>query len=103
MCATQCLPGTQFTCFTGPKVQILTAEELRASLSAWSAHIAGDTLIKYLPVALTVESPAGREDAFKWAADYLSARNKSEVCAASNVSKACSKVSKQGQERGMLS
>jgi hypothetical protein len=73
------------------------------SLSAWSAHIAGDTLIKYLPVALTVESPAGREDAFKWAADYLSARDKSEVCAASKVSKGCSKVSNAGQELGMLS
>jgi cytoskeleton-associated protein 5 len=47
-------------------------------LAVWARHISSETVIKYLPIALTVESPAGREDAFKWAADYLAARDKSE-------------------------
>lgn len=48
-------------------------------LSCWSKHITTETCIKYLPVALCVESPAGREDAFKWAADFLSTRDKSDL------------------------
>jgi len=48
-------------------------------LSVWSKHATPETIIKYLPVALCVESPAGREDSFKWAADFLSARDKSDV------------------------
>jgi hypothetical protein len=48
-------------------------------LAAWARHISSETVIKYLPIALSVESPAGREDAFKWAADYLAARKSEPV------------------------
>ena len=49
-----------------------------ACLSSWSKHITSETMIKYLPIALSVESPAGREDSFKFAADYLEASTKSD-------------------------
>ena len=48
-------------------------------LTVWARHMSSETAIKYLPIALSVESPAGREDAFKWAADYLAARDKSDT------------------------
>jgi hypothetical protein len=43
-----------------------------ASLQEWADKVCSpETITKYLPLALSVESPAGREDAVKWAAVYL--------------------------------
>lgn len=43
-----------------------------ASLQQWADKVCSpETITKYLPLALSVESPAGREDAVKWAAGYI--------------------------------
>lgn len=41
-------------------------------LTAWGERISPEVLLRHLPLAVSVDSPAGREDAVKWAAEYLS-------------------------------
>jgi hypothetical protein len=43
-----------------------------ACLSVWAERISAETVVKHLPIAITVDAPAGREDAVKWGAEYLS-------------------------------
>ncbi len=43
-----------------------------ACLTTWAERISADTVVRHLPVAINVDAPAGREDAVKWAAEYLS-------------------------------
>lgn len=42
-----------------------------SALQAWADVCSPDTIVKYLPIALAVDAPAGREDAVRWAATFL--------------------------------
>ena len=54
-------------------------DALMACLQCWAKNVASETMIKHLPVALSVELPAGREAALAFATEYLATRSACNV------------------------
>ena len=54
-------------------------DALMACLRCWAKNVASETMIKHLPVALSVELPAGREAALAFATEYLATRSACNV------------------------
>ena len=54
-------------------------DALMACLRCWAKNVASETMIKHLPVALSVELPAGREAALTFATEYLATRSACNV------------------------
>jgi len=74
-------PVEKYAKFVMPNMLALIADNKKqvreavvACLSAWGERVSIECIVKHIPAALSVESPAGREDSARWLSEYLRAR-----------------------------